>query len=304
MPRVRAGIAHLRASKTSGAKAGRHMKPNAGNGNPTLRDRALAYAAHGVPIFPCVPGGKTPLTHNGFHDATSDPDAITAWWTRHPNANIATPTGSPGIDVLDVDVRANGSGWHAFNKAKRAGLLHGWLRAVETPSGGLHMHYPGTVQRNGSIRSQHLDFRAAGGYVLLPPSLGQTKTYSRRYTVLRNRPGPGRPLDWPAIIALLEPAAPARQSPSSIGRNTVEWLAAHVARQVEGNRDNALFWAACRAAETPAADTEPLIAAAVQAGLPEQQARRTVRSAYDRVTRQAATYVATPIRPTRRPPAR
>lgn len=262
------------------------MKPNAGNGNPTLGDRALTYAAHGVPVFPCVPGGKTPLTHNGFHDATKDPDAITALWTRYPNANIATPTGAPGIDVLDVDVRPNGSGWAAFNKAKRAGLLHGWLRPVETPSGGLHLHYPGTAQRNGSIRGQHLDFRGDGGYVLLPPSLGQTKTYSRRYTVLRNRPGPGEPLDWAAVTALLEPATPARKSPSSIGRNTVEWLAAHVARQVEGNRDNALFWAACRAAEAPDLDPAPLIAAAVQAGLPEQQARRTVRSAYDTINRQ------------------
>jgi hypothetical protein len=262
------------------------MKPNVGNGNSTLRDRALAYAVHGVPVFPCVPGGKTPLTHNGFHDATTDPDAITAWWTRYPNANIATPTGSPGIDVLDVDVRPNGSGWPAFNKAKRAGLLHGWLRAVETPSGGLHLHYPGTTQRNGSLRGQHLDFRGDGGYVLLPPSLGQTKTYSRRYTVLRNRLGPGMPLDWAAVTALLEPTTPARQSRSSIGRNTVEWLAAHVARQVEGNRDNALFWAACRAAESPDLDPAPLIAAAVQAGLPEQQARRTVRSAYDTINRQ------------------
>jgi hypothetical protein len=257
-----------------------------------------------VPVFPCVPGGKTPLTHNGFHDATNDPDAITAWWTQHPNANIATPTGSPGIDVLDVDVRPNGSGWPAFNKAKRAGLLHGWLRAVETPSGGLHLHYPGTAQRNGSIRNQHLDFRGDGGYVLLPPSLGQTKTYSRRYTVLRNRPGPGRPLHWAAVISLLEIPLPARPPRPSTTRDPVEWLAAHVARQVEGNRDNALFWAACRAAEIPAADTEPLIAAAVQAGLPEQQARRTVRSAHERVTRQAVTYAASLVSPVLRPPAR
>jgi hypothetical protein len=279
------------------------MKPNVGNGNSTLRDRALAYGVHGVPVFPCVPGGKTPLAHNGFHDATTDPDAITAWWTRYPNANIATPTGSPGIDVLDVDVRPNGSGWPAFNKAKRAGLLHGWLRAVVTPSGGLHLHYPGTVQRNGSIRDQHLDFRGDGGYVLLAPSLGQTKTYSRRYTVLRNRPGPGTPLDWAAVSTLLDPPLPDRPHRPSTTRYPIKWLAAHVARQVEGNRDNALFWAACRAAETPAADTEPLIAAAVQAGLPEQQARRTVRSAHDRVTRQA-TNATTPIRPTPRPPAR
>ena len=69
-------------------------------------------------------------------------------------------------------MRPDGSGWAAFNKAQRAGLLDGWVRAVETPSGGLHLHYPGTDQRNGSLRGQHLDFRGAGGYVLLPPSLG------------------------------------------------------------------------------------------------------------------------------------
>ncbi|HZL03755.1 MAG TPA: bifunctional DNA primase/polymerase, partial [Cellulomonas sp.] len=59
--------------------------------------------------------------------------------------------------------------------------------AVLTPSGGLHLHYPGTDQRNGSLRGLHIDFRGAGGYVLLPPSLGQTKAYSRRYETYRTR---------------------------------------------------------------------------------------------------------------------
>jgi hypothetical protein len=200
----------------------------------------------------------------------------------NPNANIATPTGAPGIDVLDVDVRPDGSGWSAFNAAQQAGLLDGWLRAVETPSGGLHLHYPGTEQRNGSIRGQHLDFRGAGGYVLLPPSLGQTKTYSRRYVVARTRQGPGAPLDWAALTQLLQPPAPPRPAADWSRPGRVEWLAAHVARQPEGNRDNALFWAACRAAETPDLDPAPLITAAVQAGLTEREARRTVRSAYRR----------------------
>ena len=55
-----------------------------------LRARALAYAAAGVPMFPCVPGGKVPLTSNGFLDATTDVDRVRAWWTQHPQANVAT----------------------------------------------------------------------------------------------------------------------------------------------------------------------------------------------------------------------
>ncbi len=140
---------------------------------PALADRALAYANAGIPVFPCVPGGKTPLTASGFHDATTDPEIVTGWWRWRPEANIATPTGTTTFDVLDVDLRPNGSGYPAYHQAKAAGLLDGWIRAVRTPSGGLHLHYPGTEQRNGTLPGLHLDFRATGGYVLLPPSLGQ-----------------------------------------------------------------------------------------------------------------------------------
>lgn len=65
-----------------------------------LKDHALAYAANGIPVFPCVPGGKVPLTRNGFHDASTDAFVVAAWWSTTPQANIATPTGAPGIDVL------------------------------------------------------------------------------------------------------------------------------------------------------------------------------------------------------------
>src|SRR6266581_7566637 len=89
----------------------------------TLR-QALAYASRGWPVFPCQPGGKQPATRHGFLDATSDPDKITWWWRRHPDANLAIATGQPGPDVLDVDQHGPaGNGFAALNRLNRAGLV-------------------------------------------------------------------------------------------------------------------------------------------------------------------------------------
>jgi Bifunctional DNA primase/polymerase, N-terminal len=51
---------------------------------PVLHNAALSYAGRGVPVFPCEPGGKRPLTHNGFWDATTDLRRVKAWWGRWP----------------------------------------------------------------------------------------------------------------------------------------------------------------------------------------------------------------------------
>ena len=97
------------------------------------------------------------------------------------------------------------------------------------------------------------------------------------------RTGPGRSLDWSAVVDLLTPAAASDRSGGVVhthdGVDPTPALASHVARQPEGNRDNALFWAACRAAEAGVRDFEPLVAAAVTAGLTEREAARTVLSA-------------------------
>jgi hypothetical protein len=57
-----------------------------------FRDKAPAYAAAGIPVFPCVPGDKTPLTPHGFKDATTDPTTIAGWCEQYPDANIGSPT--------------------------------------------------------------------------------------------------------------------------------------------------------------------------------------------------------------------
>jgi hypothetical protein len=241
---------------------------------------ALAYAARGWPVFPCTPDGtptpdhKAPLTPHGFKDASADPAVIRGWWQRWPAANVAIATGAPGPDVLDVDNHDTGSGFAAFNRLKRAGLLTGAGSLVGTRSGGLHAYYAGTGQACGRLPAHHLDFKAAGGYVIAPPSL----VLGRPYELLGHRSATAR-LDWQAVRRLLEPPGRSPVRPSR-GSGHAGNLAAWVAGQREGNRNGALFWAACRAAETgDAAALEHISAAAASAGLTEAEVRRTVASA-------------------------
>jgi hypothetical protein len=240
-------------------------------------DQALAYAAQGWPVFPCQPGRKVPATTHGHHDATTDPAQITRWFTRHPGWNLAVATGASGPDVLDVDQHGPaGNGYAALARLKAAGMLDGATGYVRTPSGGLHAYFTGTTQHNGHLPAHHIDFRSAGGYVLIPPSKIAGKPYER----ISTHDGHGH-LDWQQVIALLNPARQHQRSPhtQAPGQGTSH-LAAWVAAQPEGNRNAGLFWAACRTLDAnPAADLSPLAAAARQAGLGELEITRTLNSA-------------------------
>jgi hypothetical protein len=225
-------------------------------------------------VFPCKADSKEPDTPHGFKDATTDPRRIRIWWTAAPESNVAIATGAPGPDVLDVDQKPDGDGWAAFNRLKRAGLLAGARAIIRTRSGGLHVYFAGTAQSCGRLVRHHLDFKATGGYVIAPPST----VGGSPYEVLDHRPGAAGRLDWPAVRRLLEPVSGARRPPA--GRGDISSLVTWVGKQREGNRNDALFWAACRAVES-GHDTEldALAEAAVLAGLPEDEAHRTTASA-------------------------
>ncbi|WP_116248536.1 bifunctional DNA primase/polymerase [Nocardiopsis sp. FIRDI 009] len=242
---------------------------------------ALGYAARGWPVFPCEPDGKAPLgalVPHGVKNATTDPHQIAAWWRYHPEANVAIATGAPAVDVVDVDNKPDGDGFAAFNRLVRAGSLHGSVYLVRTPSGGLHAGFPGTEQGCGRLRSHFIDFKARGGYVVAPPSTVR----GRPYVLTEERPV-GTPVNWERVKRVLDPPRPPLPTPMSTGRSPrgigalVDWLA----KQREGNRNNALFWAACRAVESGAGSRELdlLVDAAVGIGLDEQSARATARSA-------------------------
>jgi hypothetical protein len=243
----------------------------------TLR-QALAYAAHDWPVFPCQPGQKIPATPHGYRNATTDPEQIAYWFSRRPGCNLAIATGFPGPDVLDVDQHgADSDGFAALIKLRDAKLLGDAAAYVRTPSGGMHVYFTGTHQRNGHLPGHHLDFLATGGYVLAPPSTVAGKPYRILW-----EPGGRGALNWATVTRLLQPQPqhqqPRRQpqTPAAELGHLARWVAA----QPEGNRNAGLFWAANRALEAdPAADLSPLADAARQAGLADPEIPRTLDSA-------------------------
>ncbi|MBN9152371.1 MULTISPECIES: bifunctional DNA primase/polymerase [Microbacterium] len=268
------------------ARAGRERR---------LPDAALALALAGVPVFPCAPGGKTPLIRDGrgFLDATTDAAQIRAWWREAPVANIGIPTGEgSGLVVVDVDVHGPVDGTVAFARADTAGLVDGWGLLVGTPTGGLHAYFPaapGVEQRSWQSASAGIDFRGDGGYIVAPPSIRTIDETPTRYRIVAGGSG-GAPVDALRLRDFLTPprATPPRPS-AAVMRDTAveaERLALWVSRQREGERNRSLFWAACRLAENdvPLADArEVLVTAAVQPGFEEREIVRTVDSAYRRV---------------------
>jgi hypothetical protein len=243
---------------------------------------ALAYAAAGLRPFPCIPGGKEPATPHGFKDGSSNPKRIRAWWEANPGYNVAIPTGAPDRDVLDVDARPDGNGWPAFNLLMRAGLLAGALALIRTRSGGLHVHFAGTDQPCGRLRRHHLDFKAVGGYVLMPPSFVEADENgpAGTYELLDHRTGTAT-LDWAAARMLLDPPRRPRSRPPSVNGDItklVEW----VARQNEPHdRHGPLLWAANRILEAGRLDdaaAADLVDASVRAGHDERDARSCVAS--------------------------
>jgi hypothetical protein len=256
--------------------------PACGNETHGRLTAALAYAAIGWPIFPCQPGAKTPATAHGFKNATTDPDVIRSWWSAEPALNVAIATGWPGPDVLDVDDRESGTGWAAFGRLKRAGLLAGAQMLVRTRSGGLHVYFAGSDQRNAAyIGGANLDFRATGGYVLAPPSFVEAddKGPAGTYSVLQQREPTGATFKLDTARRLLAPPAPVPMQRPSCQRNP-DGIIAWVAGLPQGKRNDGLFWAACKLLEGGHGNAlDELADAAASNGLGPDEIARTIASA-------------------------
>jgi hypothetical protein len=259
-----------------------------------LRIPAISYAGLGWPVFPCKPGDKVPATRRGFKDATTDLDLVDRMWSGHRRRNIGTPTGVVW-DVLDFD-RKPPTGQHPgvdatglWQRLAHDGWLDGCAGIAETRNGGRHYYFPTSGARSGSIPLLGVDFKAAGGYVLLAPSKvpADLDDGPGRYRWIRfpDPTVPGVPLDWAKLRAHLVPDADPHQGRhqprQSTSGGSLDGLARAVRDAQPGNRNHVLYWAGCRAAEAGTLHTAApmLLAAAQAAGLTTFEAERTLASA-------------------------
>ena len=274
---------------------------------------ALAAADLGWYVFPCAPGAKRPALRGNWQDlATTDADRIRSWWARQPY-NVGIACGESGLVVIDLDVAHDGrsgldgpvSGTDALERLCRAlGQRYpGATYTVDTQSGGTHLYFtaPKTPVRNSAGRLGPLiDVRADGGYVVGDGSRIGGRAYTARGGVLPLA------LPLPAWIARLlteEPALPGggrgvgvaggEQPLPALDRaqGRAYALAAfreqtrRVAEARVGTRNDTLNRAAFSLGRLVAAHLIPplpvvtgLAEAAARAGLPEEEARRTIRS--------------------------
>lgn len=138
--------------------------------------RALGAAALGWHVLPCG-ADKKPLTMHGLKDATTDADAIRAWWEKHPAALPGVVAGPSGLAIADFDVKDRKDGFAALERLGHS-LPTTWRQ--DTPSGGAHAFYlapAGVEMPNGTAdlfeRGSGIDRRTGESYAVLyeaPPA--------------------------------------------------------------------------------------------------------------------------------------
>jgi len=253
---------------------------------------ALEYAADlNWRVFP-VDKDKHPLTTHGFKDATQSITKIRGWWSSWPSANIGVACGTSRLVVIDLDVKNGVDGIASWQKLCEG---HEPIHTAEasTPSGGKHIYFeaPDMAEIGCSVGelAPGIDVRADGGYIILPPS----KTDAGVYKWILP------PVDWieplPGWLCemLARPDPPPAPPPMPVrdDRDLTAYLQAAIAGEVEavrhagnGTRNQTLNASAYSLAGlihhglTEDRIVSELLAAAVSAGLPESEARKTIAS--------------------------
>ncbi|MEV6174905.1 bifunctional DNA primase/polymerase [Streptomyces sp. NPDC051954] len=239
-------------------------------------------------------------TCHGFYAATTNVDLVRRWWKEEPDANIGGPCKLNGWAVIDIDPRNGGrESYQALEE--RVGVLPGTTLQI-TGGDGLHMIYRSPGFDLPGLGGPGIDFKH-NGYILLAPSVHSS---GGRYQWAGNGEFLAPETDWPASLLPRKqrrPAPPARtiprhrfpaqerrpQRPGGGRMWTVEDLVQHIMDAHEGTRNNAFYFAACRAHELAEQDLIDLgeaemglLSAASAVGLTDSEAHASFDSASTR----------------------
>jgi hypothetical protein len=167
-----------------------------------MLDAALAYAKHGIPIFPVDHRTKAPIPRRdpdptgkskrgipgtgGFYKATCDPVIITDWWKKNPRALIAVPMGPrSGVWCIDVDTASEEHKTDGVAEWQELIAKHPSFETREhrSATGGPHVLFEWEDERpigssKGELKDLSLSVKGEGGYVAVAPSRRKDRAYS------------------------------------------------------------------------------------------------------------------------------
>jgi hypothetical protein len=259
-------------------------------------------------IFPCEPGEKAgayttpggPYRIQWYESATNNLDLAATWWEYNPEYNIGISCKKSNLLVVDCDTAkedfVHDHGVDQYKRLVKDMAADWWWEQiidtyqVNTPSLGLHLYYkwPADVKASQRSLDSLLDVRTnggtKGGYVVGAGSITPQGVYHCNpegiATELRDAPSwlvdlvrfrePRKPLDEPFV----KPFA---------AFDKYRGLRDTLAGADEGNRNATLNWAAHQMAKD---ECEPedivgeFLETALNVGLTETEARRTIHSAW------------------------
>lgn len=233
---------------------------------------AHRYALHGFPVGPLH--GKIPLTSHGMKDFTTDPEQVQRWWAQYPGANIGVRP-PVGWVVLDIDPRNGGADtWQQINHG------HTLPATIVTCTGSGGWHWWFRLPYAGDIRGSAgdgVDVKTHRGYLVMPPSIHpDTHGLYRVHQWVQPRLVPQLPV-W--LRKHVYRPLPAPVMPRRAGGRPGDGLVGAVAATVEGQRNQMLFWAACRALKDGLDLEQELTDAARGVGLDDMEIMATLNSA-------------------------
>ncbi|MGB8298222.1 MAG: DUF3987 domain-containing protein [Polyangia bacterium] len=260
-----------------------------------MRASALALAARGLPVFPCKPGEKMPATEHGHLDATVDVETIKERWTETSGANIGLRCDASGFVVVDVDAKNGGYKTLEALEAELGPCPDTVAARTGCRQPGLHLYYrvPAGMEFRGKL-GDGIDIKHRG-YVVAPPSIHPD---GGRYEWLSS-PFDNEVAELPTTwltrmkkTGANDSAPPVQLHKSENSTTTSAYGAVAIEREIkavksaaEGERNNRLNLAAFSLGQLHAGGAivdvqEELVQAAMDAGLPEHEARRTVDSGW------------------------
>lgn len=204
-----------------------------------IRAEARRLLELGYTPLPADPIGKKPLcTWKHFQSTPPTHDELDHLFDQHPSATglgIVTT----GMVVLDLDAMPDGSP-NPFPADPDQRMALAYVPSVETPRGGLHLYFKApagvTILNSASKIADHVDIRAAGGFLMVPPTVRGDRSYEWRGGFVLDVPPDQLPGVPQFILDLLTATAPAE-------RNGPVPLEGPI---VEGERNDTLFRLASR----------------------------------------------------------